>query len=145
MSNRVDVSPNRLCAQLERLAHCRAAPHERIEHDHALDPSALVEQAHHVCSTRGECADYDGPESRAEAMRPPFVDVIQGTIDFFAPAFDLADIAKGFERERLVLEGAATMCQGQRTGGPLRLAEQCWCEMSIASDHCVPSSCYLNA
>ena len=33
MSNRVDVSPNGVRAQLERLAHRRAAPHERVEDD----------------------------------------------------------------------------------------------------------------
>jgi hypothetical protein len=76
MGNWVDVSPNRVCAQLKRLAYRRAAAHERIEHDSVLDPSALVKQAHHVCSTRSERADYDRPESRAEAMRPPLMDVV---------------------------------------------------------------------
>src|ERR1043166_6420748 len=138
MGNRVDVSSNRKCAQLERLADRRAAPHERIEHDPVSNPSAFVEQAHHVCSTRSERAEYDGPEGRAEAMRPPLVDVVQGAIDLLAPTFDLADIAKSLKRERLVLDGAAAVRQHNGTDRLLRVGAQCWGEMSIASGHVRP-------
>ena len=77
-------------------------------------------------------------------MRPPLVDVVQGAVNLLAPALDLADIAEGFERERLLLDGATAVGQYHGTDRLLGLGEQCWCEMSIASGHYVPSSCYLN-
>ena len=93
MRDGVDNPPDGPRAQFYRFGKRGSAAHKRIEHRSLGDANGLIEQIEDIRAGRRECGNRHGTEHRAQALRPPFMDMGARAVDFLAPAFLLGDIA----------------------------------------------------
>jgi hypothetical protein len=104
MRYRVDVTTDRSSAKLESFTDSGTAPHEGVEDNSSCQSHRLVEHFKDIGPFRGKCSYYNSPEDRTEPLGPPLVDVIDGTVEFFPPAFNLCNVTKRFKRKSAILD-----------------------------------------
>ena len=92
-AHRIDVAPDRLGSEFERLAKCRSASHERIEHDFTRQMMAFVEYLPNRRPLATERRERDRAKYRSQPRRPPFVNVVERSVYLLAPAFMFGDLA----------------------------------------------------
>ena len=84
-----------------RLANRRPAPHERVENRQASKVMLPVERFDKVFAVRQRRAEQDASEDRTQAFRPPFVDVVNGPMDFLAPTLHLRELRNELKWKRV--------------------------------------------
>src|SRR5207245_3320622 len=106
MGNRVDVATDGASAEFECFTNRRSASHEGIEYHCTGQSHRLVKHLQYIRSLRGEGSEQNSAEDRPKPLRPPFVNMIDRTVNLFAPAFQLGNIAQVFEREASIFYGS---------------------------------------
>ena len=104
--HRVNIASNRMRTELQRLAESGAAAHKRVKNYFPLEAGRSIECLHYIGSGRRQRAKGYSPKNGAKTLRPPFMDVVYGSIDFFPPALDLGNVADFLERKVVILQGA---------------------------------------
>src|SRR6058998_201453 len=105
MRNRVDITTDSASAELECFTNCSSASHEGIEDHRTSQSRRLIKHLQHIRSLRGEGSEHNSAEDRTKPLGPPFVNVINRTVDLLAPAFQLGNIAQVFEGEARIFYG----------------------------------------
>ena len=95
-------------AEFGRFAECRSTSHERVENNPALQTDRPMKCLEDIGSGWCKSAKNDRAKNGTEPLRPPFMNMVEGTIDFFPPAFQLCDVAEPLEWKRIVLESTIT-------------------------------------
>ncbi len=90
-SNGIDITSDNASAKLETLNYRRSRSHEWIEHCGLWKARSTVKQVHDVGAFRCERPQRDRPKNRAKPLRPPFVNVRQGPVNFFPPRLAFRD------------------------------------------------------
>ena len=80
--------------------------HERVKNDQALQTDRSIEGVKDIGPGRCQGSENNRPKNRAQPLRPPFVNVVERTIDLFPPAFQLRDVADPVEWKSIVLKSA---------------------------------------
>ena len=102
----IDIASDSARAKLCCLADCRAAAHERIEYGQVFHARGTIERAQDVGAGRCQRAERNRAKDCSETLRPPFVNVVNRAVYFFAPALDLGNIADGLEGKIVILQCA---------------------------------------
>ncbi len=102
--HRVYVSPQSGAAELVRLAYRRATAHEGIENRNAGKIMGLVENLFEVPPWRQQTPQDYPAKNRAQPLRPPFVNVIDGPVDLLSPTLSLRQRREKLEREVVGLD-----------------------------------------
>ena len=93
-------------AKFRSLADCRAATHKRIEHGQVLHACGTIKRAQDVSAGRCQRAKRNRAKDCSETLRPPFVNMVNRAVNFFAPALDLGNIADGPKGKIVILQSA---------------------------------------
>ena len=104
----IDIAADDPGAEFGRFAKRRSTSHERVVNNRAWQTDRPIEGIEDIGSAWCERAKNDGAKNCAKPLRPPFMNMVEGTIDFFAPAFQRRDVADPLERKRIVLKSTPT-------------------------------------
>jgi hypothetical protein len=86
-----------------RLANGGTGPHERVQNGNICETMLLEKRRAQVVVTWQNSAEQQPTKYGAEALRPPFVDVIDWPVNLLPPAFALRQLRQKFKRERVHL------------------------------------------
>ena len=75
--------------------------HEGVEYRHVCKVLGLIELLGEIVVLGQLGAKKDAAKHRSEALRPPFMDVVDRAMDFLPPALTLCELGKELERERI--------------------------------------------
>src|SRR6266540_357921 len=113
VGNGIDVPADSAGAELERFSDRCPAAHEWVEDHDVGNPGGLVEEALNVRPLRRESSEQDRPKHRAESLGPPFVDVVDGSMDLFPPALELGYVSELLEGKGGILYCSHPTAPGQ--------------------------------
>ena len=107
----IDIAADDSGAEFGRFAKRCSTSHEGVENNRALQTDRPIEGVEDVGSGWCQSAKNDRTKNCTEPLCPPFVDMVEGAIDFFPPAFQLRDVADPLEWKGIILKSTTT---GQR-------------------------------
>ena len=95
--NRIDVASDRGKTELMGFTDGGAGAHEGIEYRYVREIMRLIEFFAKVTLLGQDGAQQDTAKHRPKPFSPPFVNVIDRTVDFLSPTFTLGELGKKFE------------------------------------------------
>ena len=102
--NGIDIAADDPGTEFGRFTKRCSTSHERVENNRAFQADRPIEGIENIGAAWCKSAKNDRAKNRTKPMRPPFMNMVEGTIDFFPPTFQLRDVADLLEWKRIVLK-----------------------------------------
>ena len=97
--DRIDVTAECGHAKLMGFAYRGAGAHKRVEYRNVSEVVLLIKRLGEVILLGQHGTQQDAAKHGAKAFSPPFVNMINGAVNFLPPALALGELRKELERE----------------------------------------------